>query len=156
MYFIFGAAGLLLLLGDFAVKLLVRSRMRVFETIPVIQDVFHITYVQNTGAAFSILSGQKWLLLAVTSALVLGILCYVFWKRPKNITLLLALTLIVSGGLGNLIDRALLGFVVDYFDFRLIHFAVFNLADVFVVCGTVLLGIYLIFLEDKEKHAKEN
>ena len=70
-------------------------------------------------------------------------------KKGESKVLLIALTSVIGGAIGNIYDRVMLGYVVDYFDFRLINFAVFNVADVFVVCGSILLGFYLIFIEGK-------
>ncbi|MBN2898912.1 MAG: signal peptidase II [Clostridia bacterium] len=122
------------------------------DTIPVIQNVFHMTYVENRGAAFSILNGRVGFLILFTG-LVLVVLFFLLFlgvKKEESKVLLMALTAIIGGAIGNIYDRAILGYVVDYFDFRLINFAVFNVADVFVVCGSILLGIYLIFIEGKK------
>lgn len=72
-------------------------------------------------------------------------------QKKESKVLLIALAMVIGGAIGNMYDRIVLGYVVDYFDFRVINFAVFNVADVFVVCGSILLGIYLIFIEGKEK-----
>jgi len=135
------------LISDLFVKNIVRSNMKVGETIPLIENVFHITYVQNTGAAFSIMSGKQLLLIIMTTVMLLIVLGYIILKRPKNKLLMSSLVLILAGGVGNLIDRIHLGYVVDFFDFRLINFAIFNTADTFVVCGTILLAVYLMFFD---------
>lgn len=123
------------------------------ETMPLLKDLFHLTYVENTGAAFSMFRGKVGFLIVFTG-LVLFALCVMLVisiKKKESKVLLIALTMVIGGAIGNMYDRIFLGYVVDYFDFRLINFAVFNLADVFVVCGSILLGVYLIFIEGKEK-----
>jgi len=123
------------------------------DTIPLINNVFHLTYVENRGAAFSILNGKVGFLILFTGLVLVG-LCMLLIHSMRNgesKILLIALAMVIGGAIGNMYDRIVLGYVVDYFDFRLINFAVFNVADVFVVCGSILLGLYLIFIEGKEK-----
>ena len=99
------------------------------------------------------MSGQVWLLSGVTSVLMCGLVYFFFSKTTTHIPTLCSLGLIISGGIGNLIDRFFRadvlfhGKVVDYIDFRLINFAIFNVADVFVVCGGILLVIYTMFFD---------
>lgn len=123
------------------------------DTIPLLQDIFHLTYVENTGAAFSILRGKVGLLIIFTGIVLLGLFVFLVMsiRNKESKVLLVALTMVIGGAIGNMYDRIVLGYVVDYFDFRLINFAVFNVADVFVVCGSILLGIYLVFIEGKDK-----
>jgi signal peptidase II len=122
------------------------------DTIPLLQNVFHLTYVENRGAAFSILHGRVGFLILFTGLVLVGlfVLLYTSVKKGESKVLVAALTLVIGGAIGNMYDRIVLGYVVDYFDFRWINFAVFNVADVFVVCGSLLLGIYLIFIEGKD------
>lgn len=109
------------------------------HTLPLIQGVFHFTYVQNDGAAFSILSGQvdllRWLSLGV-SLILIGVALF---GPVLNIVDQLGYGFILGGAMGNGIDRFALGYVVDFFDFRLINFAVFNVADSFISIGIVCL-----------------
>ncbi len=139
-----------LLLGlDQVVKHVVKTSMELYESIPVIQNIFHITYVQNTGAAFSILQGKQLFLIGL-SILVFIILLVVLIKNKKHSVILnLSLTMILAGGIGNLIDRLFYGYVIDLFDFRV--FPVFNVADSAISVGVVLLAVYLIFLEGRKE-----
>lgn len=132
-------------------KLLAVQHLKEIETYPLIQDVFHLTYRENTGAAFSILSEHTSLLAFMSITMALGLIIYVFWlKKRERFTLAhLGLLFIIGGAIGNGIDRIFYGFVVDYFDLRLINFAVFNVADSFVNVGVVLYAIDLIFFEAK-------
>lgn len=114
------------------------------ESIPVVEDIFHFTYVQNEGAAFSMWQGE-WLVLIAFPVVVTGIgLVLMFLKRKTwNRLLLLSIAFICAGGIGNLIDRISIGYVVDIFDFRV--FPVFNVADIFICvgCGLMLLEVIL-------------
>lgn len=116
-------------------------------SIPLIQDVFHLTYARNTGAAFSILKGNQFFLKGVTTLIMLFLIIYLFKliKEKGQILFKISLVFILGGGIGNLIDRFRFDYVIDYFDFTLINFAIFNIADSFVVVGTILLGYLLIF-----------
>ena len=111
--------------------------------------VLDLTYLENDGAIFGSMSGQKWFLIGFTSiVLVLGIyLLFKYMKRSKLLTL--AILLFVSGGIGNIIDRLRQGYVVDMFDVKLFKFAIFNVADIYVTCAFVLLMIYVIFVDPK-------
>lgn len=135
-------------------KAWIKANLARSETIPLIDGIFHITHVQNFGAAFSILQNQKWFFIIVTSIVSLVLLALIILKSGCwNKTLLFALSLIAGGGAGNLIDRARQGFVTDFFDFRAIHFAIFNVADTAVVCGAGLLLFYLFVIEPRQTSA---
>lgn len=116
-------------------------------TLPIIQDVFHLTYIENRGAAFSIFEGKIPFLIILTGVLIAALIFFVSTGKVKSNYLLWSLTLIIGGGIGNIVDRIFRGYVVDYLDFRLINFAVFNFADCCVVIGTILVLIYIIFLD---------
>lgn len=132
---------------DQIIKVLIRSTMYIGESLPVIKEVFHITYVQNRGGAFSILSGQGLILTVVPLAAIIFAIWYMEKHIDEHWSLFLSLSLIIGGGIGNLIDRILLGFVTDMIDFR--FFPVFNIADIAVCVGAGFLILYtLIFSED--------
>lgn len=132
-------------------KWLAETRLSQVETVPLIKGVFHLTYTQNTGAAFSILRNQQMLLILVTSAvmLMLGLWLIRLIPVPGNEALKLSLTFILAGGIGNLIDRVRLNYVIDLFDFRLINYPIFNVADCLIVIGTILLGWLVVFRDVK-------
>lgn len=116
-------------------------------SIPIIENIFHLTYVENRGAAFGMFQNNQIIFVIVAlGASIVGL--YYLYKKKLNLLGNSAIVLIISGAIGNLIDRVRLGFVVDYFDFRFIWDYVFNVADVFVVVGTILLCIYIIFFEN--------
>lgn len=124
--------------------------------IPLWDGVFHLTYARNIGAAFSMLEGQLWFFVLFTLAASVAIL-YVTFRYRNSLPILLRITLglILGGAVGNLIDRLLYGYVIDFLYFKLINFAIFNIADCCVVIGSILLGIYILFFYDKEKGNKE-
>lgn len=138
----------ILLIGlDQFVKLMITSHMKLYDSIPVIKQVFHITYIQNKGAAWGSLQGKRYFLLAVT-ILVLAFLVYFYiqmLKLNKYQDLRILFIFVFSGAVGNMIDRMRFGYVVDMFDFRLINFPVFNVADIYVTCSMIILLIFILF-----------
>lgn len=120
-------------------------------SLPLIEGVFHFTYAENRGAAFSMLSGQTWFLIGVTALIcLLGVYFLFFHKRKLPWLPSLCIAMALGGALGNLYDRAVLGYVIDMLDFCLINFAVFNVADSFVCVGVILLGVWMVFFEEKQ------
>lgn len=141
-----------LLVVDQVTKYLVVSSLELGQSYPLIDGVFRLTYVQNDGAAFSILQGQRWYFVVITLiALVMMVFVrYKYYKKDKWMTL--ALAVLAAGALGNLIDRFLYGYVVDFFDFYLINFAVFNVADCCIVVSLVFITIMVIKKPSKDKN----
>ena len=117
-----------------------------YETVsiyPCLGKYFHITYVQNTGAAFSILKGKTFLFTAVSSVIILTII-YILIKYPiKRKIFGIVMAMILGGAFGNLIDRLRYGYVVDFLDFRV--WPVFNIADCAIVLGVVVLAYLITF-----------
>lgn len=140
---------------DQLVKYLVLQNIQLGEHIPFIPYILELTYVQNTGAAFSLFDEHTWLLTLV-SAVMSVVLAAAIWKNffrhPLGKT---CLTLILGGAIGNLIDRAFRGFVVDMFNVLFMRFAVFNVADIFVVVGGIAAALYYLFLEPKLEHRED-
>lgn len=131
-------------------KYLALNYLKGVSSIPIINDVFHLTYVENRGAAFGLFQNNQIIFVVVAMiACIVGL--YYLYKKDLNLLAKSSIILLISGAIGNMIDRVRLGFVVDYFDFRIIWEYVFNVADVFVVVGTILLCIYILFFEDKEQ-----
>ena len=145
---ILACISILLLIGlDQIVKFLITSHMALYDTIPVIKQVFHITYIQNKGAAWGSLQGKRYFLLAIT-ILVLAFLVYFYVRmlklnRYKDLRILFIF--VFSGAVGNMIDRIRLGYVIDMFDFRLINFPVFNVADIYVTVSVVCFAVLILF-----------
>lgn len=129
------------------------------STVPLIEGVLHLTYVENRGAAFGMLADNRWVFIIVSSVTILGLAVYLYLDKNKNLLMTVSISMIVSGGIGNMIDRLALGYVVDFIDFRLINFAVFNGADSFVCVGAGMLILALvldIIKESKEQKAKKS
>ena len=115
------------------------------ETVPLWQDVFHFTHERNEGAAFGMLSDHRWVFMVVSTVAIIGLLIYLFRFTPKSKIVQISLSMIAGGGIGNMIDRVYLGYVIDFIDVRLIDFAVFNVADSFVTVGAFLFMGYMIY-----------
>ena len=124
--------------------------LKPIPTFPIIEDVIHLTYVENTGAAFGMMKDARWLFMSVSSIAIIALLIYLFKKKTHHKLENLSIAFIIGGGIGNMIDRFFLGYVVDMIDFRLINFAVFNVADSFVCVGAGLLMLYIILSTVKE------
>lgn len=145
---------------DRLTKWLVTSNMKLNDTIHLIKigdtEVLNFYYCLNNGAAFSKLSGQTILLIVITSLVILGLLFLMITKRVKRPVYMAAVSLIIGGGIGNLIDRIFNnGLVVDFIDVRIINFAIFNFADICAVCGAGMLMIVVIVDEIREKKRKK-
>jgi signal peptidase II len=144
-------------LSDQLVKRAVGTRLRGTRgmSLRLIPGLFDIVYVENTGAAFSILQGKRIFLILFTLLLLAALIVYIFLNRktaaPVSLT---ALALVAGGGLGNLIDRLRLGYVVDYLAFRPFSFPVFNLADVAVCVGCGLLLLHFAVAELRARKGK--
>ena len=124
---------------------------------PLIPGLLQISYVQNTGAAFSSFEGQQWLF-ALIFVVFTGLIFYEYFKKPMGFTTFerWCIAAIYGGGLGNMIDRVRLGYVVDMIETTFMDFPVFNVADCFITCGCVLLMLHLIlfnktFWKDEKK-----
>ncbi len=145
---------------DQLTKYLTVLHLKPIDTLPIIEDVLHLTYVENTGAAFGMMKDARWVFMVTSTVAIIGILGYmihrVYIKKEKMPWMeALSLSLIVGGGIGNMIDRTMLGYVVDMIDCRFINFAVFNVADSFVCIGAGLMILYLIILTVKEYKAEK-
>lgn len=125
-------------------------------TFPIIRNALHLTYVENRGAAFGMLENSRWVFMLVSSVAIVALSVYLIYKKPQNRLLCVSLSFIIGGGIGNMIDRVFLGYVVDMIDFRLINFAVFNVADSFVCVGAGLLMLYLILAMRREAVAERS
>jgi signal peptidase II len=149
-----------ILVLDQTTKLYVDTNFRLHETVPVIRDFFHLTYVRNKGAAFGILSDSAVRIpffISVSIIAMLGILWYIKQIRNDQKLALFSLSLIFSGALGNLIDRIRLGEVIDFLDvfWQRHHWPAFNVADSAITVGVALLFIEM-WREDRNKSAEHS
>ena len=143
--------GILFLLIDIISKQLVLYFMVENQTIQIIHHFFSLTYVKNTGVAFSMLEGNI-LFILLMSVIVVGVLVYFAKNRGSSQLENLCYSMILGGALGNFLDRIFYGYVIDFFDFTLFGFkmAIFNVADILIVCGVFLL-IVLELLKERKK-----
>ena len=144
--------------ADQITKFLVVQNIPLYGQVPAVPGLFHLTYVQNTGAAFSMLRGAQWLFALIFLVLTVAVV----WDMVKKVMPFTRLerwlvVCIYAGGLGNMIDRVRLGYVVDMIEVEFMNFAVFNVADCFITCGCIGLMLHLIFFnkdfwkEEKKK-----
>lgn len=136
--------------ADQYIKYLVIENIALTDTITILQGVVNFVYVKNTGAAFSIFTGKTYILGIISLLVCVGILLYFIIKKPENKLLNVSLAMILGGAAGNLIDRMFRGFVVDYIELCFVKFPVFNLADIAITVGAVLLMVYVIFFDGKK------
>lgn len=132
--------------ADQLTKYLVVANIPLSGNVSFLPGIVQLTYVQNTGAAFSLFQGMQWLFLAVFLGLTVLII-WEYFKSPLSFTKpeRWAIAAIYGGGLGNMIDRVRLGYVVDMIQTQFIEFPVFNVADCFITCGCVFLLVHLVF-----------
>ena len=135
----------LLLIGlDQLVKNYVVQQIPLGEVRSWIPNLVSLTYLQNRGAAFSMLQDQQWLFAVITLVVMVGAIWYLHKHMENSLWMVLALTLIIAGGLGNFIDRISQGFVVDMFHLDFINFAIFNVADSYLTVGVIILLIVML------------
>ncbi len=149
-YVIWGAVIALCIIADQVTKLLVVQNIALDHgSVTVIPNVLEFIYTQNTGAAFGSMKGEggRWIFMTFSVVAIVGVLVYLFWKKPKSVLLCASLALIVGGGIGNMIDRIFLKYVVDFINFIAfpkIWYFPFNVADSFVVVGSFMLIAWMI------------
>lgn len=141
---------------DQITKLLVVQNIAPGTFAPGLKGVFRLTYIENKGAAFGILSEHRWIFMVLSAIAIAAILFFLWKEKPKSLLVQLSLGMILGGGIGNMIDRVFRGAVVDFIDLEFMRFYVFNVADSFVCVGCALLILYLILSEIQEKKKKKN
>lgn len=114
-----------------------------------IPGVLSFYHTRNTGAAFSMLSDRRWVFMLLSFVAIVAITVMLYFWRSRHVLLTVSLSMILGGGIGNMIDRIVNGYVTDFFRVDFVDFAVFNVADSFITVGAVLLGVYIIFFEPK-------
>lgn len=143
-YVIYTAVILVGIAVDQITKWLAVKYLEPIPTKPLIEGVLHLTYVENRGAAFGMLADHRWIFIVISLITIVCLSFYLYAGFTQNKFYTAGISLIISGGIGNMIDRLALGYVVDFIDFRLINFAVFNGADSFVCIGAGILVLALI------------
>lgn len=145
---------------DQVTKLLVLKLMTLGQSIPIIPSVINLTYIQNRGAAFGMLSEHRWIFMVISVIAICGIGTYLFGFCKERALFQLGLALIVGGGVGNMIDRVAYGYVVDMIDFCLFDFWkwIFNVADacVCIGAGMVMLALVLDIIKESQKKKEKD
>lgn len=132
---------IILLCIDQISKLLVVNLLTKTDSITIIKNFFYLTYINNDGAAFSILVGKRIFLILIAVSVIVMLIRYIKKNNIQNKLELVSISLIIGGSLGNLMDRVVRGYVIDFLDFKIFNynFPIFNLADTFIVIGVILL-----------------
>jgi len=118
-------------------------------------ELFDLTYLENDGAIFGSMSGQRWFLIGFTMLIIVLGCVGMFWALKRSKFLAFSIMLFVAGGIGNFIDRFRYGYVVDMFEFKPFHFAIFNVADICVTFAFIFVLVYMIFIDPKIEKAKK-
>lgn len=151
------AAIILLTAADQITKLLTIKLIKPQGNIEILKNFLDFSYVENRGAAFGIMQNSRWIFIAITLIVSAGIIYILFFKKNESRIFKISLILILSGALGNLIDRIFRGYVVDMIEVTFINYPIFNFADCCVVIGAILLCIYILFVyKEPEKETKNN
>ena len=167
-YIVYSAIIVVGIILDQLTKFLVFKFMDLYESIPLIKGFLHLTYTTNDGAAFGMMADQRWVFMTISTLMIIGFSLYLYLGHAENMLYGVSMAMVVSGGIGNMIDRLGLGFyvnpetglgeVIDFIDFYGIWNAVFNGADSFVCVGAGLLILALvkdIIKETKDEAAKK-
>jgi signal peptidase II len=154
-YIVYSSAILLGIFLDLLSKWLVVKLLKPIDDFPLWDVVFHLNYHENRGAAFGILQNSRWVFLLISTVAIIAVLVYLFSGRSENKLSNIAFCLIISGGIGNMVDRLALGYVIDFLYFKLINFAIFNIADSLVCIGAGLLILSLVIDIVKEARVEK-
>ena len=142
--------------ADQLTKICAAANLKDISTLPIIENIFHFTYVENRGAAFGMLADHRSVFMILSVVGIAAIFVYLTVTKPKSWWMRLALCFIVGGGVGNMIDRIARGYVIDFIDCRFINFYVFNVADSFVCVGCAMFIIAVIIDEVRERKLKKS
>ncbi len=153
---LFSIISLLLVALDQISKFATLKYLKPVFSIEVIKDILSFTYVENRGAAFGILQNARFVFIVFTIIAIAVLIWYKYKHRPQGILINTSLCLVLSGAVGNMIDRIFRGFVVDMIEVTFIDYPVFNVADCFVVVGTILMIIYILFVYKEPKKADQD
>jgi len=141
--------------ADQVTKYLTVTHLAVNESFPFIENVLHFTHVRNPGAAFGMLSEHRWVFMVISTVAIAMVMVWLFVDKKSGPWFRVAAAMIVGGGIGNMIDRVMLGNVIDFIDVRCINFYVFNVADSFVCVGCGMFFVGVLISEIKEVKAKK-
>lgn len=149
-----GILTIILVIIDQLSKYYIQSTMMLGESIPVWEDIFHITYILNSGAAFGMMANQTAFFIVLALAIVGAVIYFYPTIRRESRVMKIGIGLLLGGAIGNLIDRVHIGMVVDFFDFRI--WPIFNIADIGIVCGAgIILAVSFLTRDKSEVNANE-
>ncbi len=151
-YIIYTSIIVLGVILDQITKFLAVRFLKPISTFPLIEDVLHFTFLKNSGAAFGMLSNHRWIFMSVSAVAIITLSVFLYMRKAPSLIHAIAISGIISGGIGNMIDRIALGYVIDFIDVRLINFAIFNVADSFVTVSSI--GLIILLVIDIIKEAK--
>ena len=154
-------AVVVLILLDQGTKLWALASLKPIHNMTLVEGFMDLTFVENRGVAFGMFSGQRWFILLLTGIIAVGLIWFYVTmpKKKEYFPLRVSLVLVLSGAIGNIIDRLFRGYVVDFFEFTFFEWPVFNVADIYVVVGVILLALMIIFVvkdEDLELKKKKD
>ena len=154
-------AVVVLILLDQGTKLWALASLKPIHNMTLVEGFMDLTFVENRGVAFGMFSGQRWFILLLTGIIAAGLIWFYVTmpKKKEYFPLRVSLVLVLSGAIGNIIDRLFRGYVVDFFEFTFFEWPVFNVADIYVVVGVILLALMIIFVvkdEDLELQKKKD
>ena len=152
LYSVIIAVGIFL---DWLTKFLSVKFLKPIGKIPIIEGVIQLRYLENTGAAFGMFKDHRWVFMVTSTVAIAALIMFLYLGHAPSRLSAVALSLIISGGVGNMIERIGKGFVVDFIDFCLIDFAVFNGADSFVCVGAGLMILAILLLPSEGKEIKK-
>lgn len=145
----------LVVAADQIIKYFVAANIKPVGTVTVIDGVFNLSYVENRGVAFGMFKDMRWIFVALTTLLIFAIAFYMFKKRPDGKLFYILAGLIIGGGIGNLIDRILYGYVIDYLSLSFFP-PVCNFADYCITGGVIVLAVYMLFKPSGKKKVSKN
>ena len=145
-------AVVILILLDQGTKIWALASLKPIQRITLVKGFMDLEFVENTGVAMGMLDGQRWLILITTVTITVGLIWFyrTMPKKKEYFPLRVSLVLVLSGAIGNIIDRLFRGYVVDFFKFTFVRWYVFNVADIYVVVGVTLLALMIIFVVKDE------
>lgn len=154
-------AVIVLIILDQGTKIWALGSLKPIHNLTLIDGFMDLTFVENRGVAFGMFSGQRWFILLLTGIIAIGLIWFYVTmpKKKEYFPLRMALILVLSGAAGNIIDRMFRGYVVDFFEFTFFEWPVFNVADIYVVVGVILLALMIVFVvkdEDLERKKKKD
>ena len=145
-------AVVILILLDQGTKFWALASLKPIHNVTLVEGFMDLTFVENRGVAFGMFSGQRWFILLLTGIIAVGLIWFykAMPKKKEYFPLRVSLVMVLSGAIGNIIDRLFRGYVVDFFEFTFFEWPVFNVADIYVVVGVTLLALMILFVVKDE------